>query len=331
MILYILKDKKDYSLLKEKLNQASASFKLLNLYGKNLILAWPDQYVKNISDESIEVAIEVKKPYVLSSNEWKKEPTIVNIGDVNIGSNKIVVAAGPCAVESEEQVETVAKAVKRAGASLLRGGAYKPRTSPYSFQGLGEEGIRILRKVGDEVGMPIVTEIMDTRDSFIFKNYVDMIQIGARNAQNFSLLREVGKLGKPVLLKRGLGNTVEEWLQAAEYILFEGNGNVVLCERGIRTFERSTRFTLDIGGMVAAKLMTHLPICADPSHPAGKRELVHSLALAAVAAGADMLLIEVHPTPEKALSDAEQQLTPESFEILMNRIKSLAKALGRDA
>jgi 3-deoxy-7-phosphoheptulonate synthase len=331
MILYILKDKKDYSLLKEKLNQASASFKLLNLYGKNLILAWPDQYVKNISDESIEVAIEVKKPYVLSSNEWKKEPTIVNIGDVNIGSNKIVVAAGPCAVESEEQVETVAKAVKRAGASLLRGGAYKPRTSPYSFQGLGEEGIRILRKVGDEVGMPIVTEIMDTRDSFIFKNYVDMIQIGARNAQNFSLLREVGKLGKPVLLKRGLGNTVEEWLQAAEYILFEGNGNVVLCERGIRTFERSTRFTLDIGGMVAAKFMTHLPICADPSHPAGKRELVHSLALAAVAAGADMLLIEVHPTPEKALSDAEQQLTPESFEILMNRIKSLAKALGRDA
>lgn len=331
MILYILKDKKDYSLLKEKLNQASASFKLLNLYGKNLILAWPDQYVKNISDESIEVAIEVKKPYVLSSNEWKKEPTIVNVGDVNIGSNKIVVAAGPCAVESEEQVETVAKAVKRAGASLLRGGAYKPRTSPYSFQGLGEEGIRILRKVGDEVGMPIVTEIMDTRDSLIFKNYVDMIQIGARNAQNFSLLREVGKLGKPVLLKRGLGNTVEEWLQAAEYILFEGNGNVVLCERGIRTFERSTRFTLDIGGMVAAKLMTHLPICADPSHPAGKRELVHSLALAAVAAGADMLLIEVHPTPEKALSDAEQQLTPESFEILMNRIKSLAKALGRDA
>lgn len=330
MILYILKDKKDYSLLKEKLNQSSASFKLLNLYGKNLILAWPDQYVKNISDESIEVAIEVKKPYVLSSNEWKKEPTIVNIGDVNIGSNKIVVAAGPCAVESEEQVEIVAKAVKRAGASLLRGGAYKPRTSPYSFQGLGEEGIRILRKVGDEVGMPIVTEIMDTRDSFIFKNYVDMIQIGARNAQNFSLLREVGKLGKPVLLKRGLGNTVEEWLQAAEYILFEGNGNVVLCERGIRTFERSTRFTLDIGGMVAAKLMTHLPICADPSHPAGKRELVHSLALAAVAAGADMLLIEVHPTPEKALSDAEQQLTPESFEVLMNRIKSLARALGRD-
>jgi 3-deoxy-7-phosphoheptulonate synthase len=331
MILYILRDKYNYSTLKEKLNQASASFKILNLYGKTLILAWPDQNVKNIRDESIEMAVEVKKPYILSSNEWKKEPTQVKVKDVEIGSNKIVVAAGPCAVESEEQIITTAKAVKRAGASLLRGGAYKPRTSPYSFQGLGEDGVKILRRAGDEVGLPIVTEIMDVRDSPIFRDYVDMIQIGARNAQNFPLLKEVGKIGKPVLLKRGLGNTVEEWLQAAEYILLEGNGNVVLCERGIRTFEKATRFTIDIGGMVAAKLMSHLPICADPSHPAGKRELVHSLALAAVAAGADMLLIEVHPTPEKALSDSEQQLTLESFEVLMNRIKALAKALGREA
>ncbi|MEM3971651.1 MAG: 3-deoxy-7-phosphoheptulonate synthase [Saccharolobus sp.] len=331
MILYILRDKYNYSTLKEKLNQASASFKILNLYGKTLILAWPDQNVKNIRDESIEMAVEVKKPFILSSNEWKKEPTQVKVKDVEIGSNKIVVAAGPCAVESEEQVITTAKAVKRAGASLLRGGAYKPRTSPYSFQGLGEDGVKILRRAGDEVGLPIVTEIMDVRDSPIFRDYVDMIQIGARNAQNFPLLKEVGKIGKPVLLKRGLGNTVEEWLQAAEYVLLEGNGNVVLCERGIRTFEKATRFTIDIGGMVAAKLMSHLPICADPSHPAGKRELVHSLALAAVAAGADMLLIEVHPTPEKALSDSEQQLTLESFEVLMNRIKALAKALGREA
>ncbi|MEM3203343.1 MAG: 3-deoxy-7-phosphoheptulonate synthase [Saccharolobus sp.] len=331
MILYILRDKYNYSTLKEKLNQASASFKILNLYGKNLILAWPDQNVKNIRDESIEMSVEVKKPFILSSNEWKKEPTQVKVKDVEIGSNKIVVAAGPCAVESEEQVITTAKAVKRAGASLLRGGAYKPRTSPYSFQGLGEDGVKILRRASDEVGLPIVTEIMDVRDSPIFRNYVDMIQIGARNAQNFPLLKEVGKIGKPVLLKRGLGNTVEEWLQAAEYVLLEGNGNVVLCERGIRTFEKATRFTIDIGGMVAAKLMSHLPICADPSHPAGKRELVHSLALAAVAAGADMLLIEVHPTPEKALSDSEQQLTLESFEVLMSRIKALAKALGRDA
>ncbi|QGA54899.1 3-deoxy-7-phosphoheptulonate synthase [Sulfolobus sp. E5-1-F] len=331
MILYVLKDKSDYSTLVEKLNEKSASFKVLNLYGKNLVLAWPDQNIKGITDNSIEIAVEVKKSYVLASNDWKKQPTVVNVKDVEIGSKKVIVAAGPCAVESEEQVLTTAKAVKRAGASLLRGGAYKPRTSPYSFQGLGEEGIKILRRVGDEVGLPIVTEIMDTRDSAIFNQYVDMIQIGARNAQNFSLLKEVGKLGKPVLLKRGMGNTVEEWLQAAEYILLEGNGNTVLCERGIRTFEKSTRFTLDIGGMVAAKLMTHLPICADPSHPAGKRELVHSLALAAVAAGADMLLIEVHPHPEKALSDSEQQLTPESFEVLMDRIRALARALGRDA
>ncbi|ACP35933.1 phospho-2-dehydro-3-deoxyheptonate aldolase [Sulfolobus islandicus Y.G.57.14] len=331
MILYVLKDKSDYSTLVEKLNENSASFKVLNLYGKNLVLAWPDQNTKGIIDSSIEIAVEVKKSYVLASNDWKKQPTVVNVKDVEIGSKKVIVAAGPCAVESEEQVLTTAKAVKRAGASLLRGGAYKPRTSPYSFQGIGEEGVKILRRVGDEVGLPIVTEIMDTRDSTIFTQYVDMIQIGARNAQNFSLLKEVGKLGKPVLLKRGMGNTVEEWLQAAEYILLEGNGNTVLCERGIRTFEKSTRFTLDIGGMVAAKLMTHLPICADPSHPAGKRELVHSLALAAVAAGADMLLVEVHPHPEKALSDSEQQLTPESFEVLMDRIRALARALGRDA
>ncbi|ACP38543.1 phospho-2-dehydro-3-deoxyheptonate aldolase [Sulfolobus islandicus M.14.25] len=331
MILYVLKDKSDYSTLVEKLNENSASFKVLNLYGKNLVLAWPDQNTKGIIDSSIEIAVEVKKSYVLASNDWKKQPTVVNVKDVEIGSKKVIVAAGPCAVESEEQVLTTAKAVKRAGASLLRGGAYKPRTSPYSFQGIGEEGVKILRRVGDEVGLPIVTEIMDTRDSTIFTQYVDMIQIGARNAQNFSLLKEVGKLGKPVLLKRGMGNTVEEWLQAAEYILLEGNGNTVLCERGIRTFEKSTRFTLDIGGMVAAKLMTHLPICADPSHPAGKRELVHSLALAAVAAGADMLLVEVHPHPEKALSDSEQQLTPESFEVLMDRVRALARALGRDA
>ncbi|MCI2413815.1 MAG: 3-deoxy-7-phosphoheptulonate synthase [Candidatus Aramenus sp.] len=331
MILFVLKDRKDYSTLKEKLQGSSASYKFLNLYGKNLLLAWPDSEAEKISDESVEVAVKTKRSYVLASNEWKKEPTRVKVKDVEVGGEKVIVAAGPCAVESEEQVLTVAKAVKRAGASLLRGGAYKPRTSPYSFQGLGEEGVKILRRVGDEVDLPVVTEIMDTRDSEVFKKYVDMVQIGARNAQNFSLLKEVASLGKPVLLKRGLANTVEEWLQAAEYLLYGGNGNVVLCERGIRTFEKATRFTLDVGGMVAAKVMTHLPICADPSHPAGKRELVHSLALASVAAGADMLLIEVHPNPEKALSDSEQQLTPESFEVLMNRIKALASALGRSA
>ena len=328
-MIFILKENVDYSTLKEKLNSSSASYKFLDLYGKKVIVAWPDTYVENIQDPSIEISVKSKRPYQLVSNEWKKEPTIVKVKDAEIGGDKITVAAGPCAVEDEEQVLTVAKAVKRAGAKLLRGGAFKPRTSPYSFQGLGEKGLQILRRVGDEVGLPIVSEIMDTRQIELFKKYVDMMQIGARNAQNFDLLKEVGKSGYPVLLKRGMGNTVEEWLLTAEYIMLEGNGNVVLCERGIRTFEKATRFTMDIGGMIAAKLQTHLPICADPSHPAGRRELVHSLALAAVAAGADMLLIEVHPHPEKALSDSEQQLTPESFEVLMNRIKALAQALGR--
>ncbi|PVU76350.1 3-deoxy-7-phosphoheptulonate synthase [Acidianus hospitalis] len=330
MMLFILRN--DSSTLMEKIKESSASYKFLDLYGKKLALVWPDEEAEKINDDSIEMKVKTRKPYILASNEWKKEPTKVSVKDVEIGGDKIVVAAGPCAVESEEQVETVAKAVKRAGASLLRGGAFKPRTSPYSFQGLGEGGLKILRKVSDEVGLPIVTEIMDARDLPLFKQYdIDMLQIGARNAQNFTLLKEVGKFGKPVLLKRGMANTVEEWLQSAEYLLSEGNGNVVLCERGIRTFEKATRFTLDIGGMVAAKMMTHLPMCADPSHPAGKRELVHSLALASVAAGADMLIIEVHPNPEKALSDSEQQLTPESFEGLMNRIKALANALGRSA
>ncbi|BBL48024.1 3-deoxy-7-phosphoheptulonate synthase [Metallosphaera sedula] len=330
MILYILKGK-DHSSLKEKLKSSSASFKFLNLYGKELALAWPDSAVEGITDESVELVVKTKKSYILAGNEWKKDPTVVKVKDVEIGSKRVVVAAGPCAVESEEQTETVAKAVKRAGASLLRGGAYKPRTSPYSFQGLGEEGLKILRKAGDETGLPVVSEILDARDAGAFAKYADMVQIGARNSQNFTLLRDVGKLGKPVLLKRGLGNTVEELIQSAEYVMMEGNGNVVLCERGIRTFEKSTRFTLDIGGMVAGKLMTHLPFCADPSHPAGKRELVHSLALASVAAGADMLLVEVHPRPEVALSDSEQQLTPESFELLMERIKALASVLGRSA
>lgn len=330
-LLFILKQGVDYSTLKEKLQNSSASYKFLDLYGKKVVVAWPDEYVINITDPSIEISVKPKKPYQLVSNEWKKDPTKVRVRDVEIGGDKVIVAAGPCAVEDEEQVLTVAKAVKRAGAAILRGGAFKPRTSPYSFQGLGEKGLQILKKASEETGLPIVSEIMDTRDVDLFKKYVDMMQIGARNAQNFDLLKEVGKAGLPVLLKRGMGNTVEEWLLTAEYILLEGNGNVVLCERGIRTFERATRFTMDIGGMVAAKLQTHLPICADPSHPAGKRELVHSLALAAVAAGADMLLIEVHPHPEKALSDSEQQLTPESFELLMNRIKALANAIGRTA
>jgi 3-deoxy-7-phosphoheptulonate synthase len=328
MILYIIRKNADYSTLKEKLEASSATYKFIDLYGKRLVVGWPDSCLVGLQDPSIELIVNSRSPYVLSGNNWKKEPTIVNVSGIEIGGEKVVVAAGPCSVESEEQIESVAKAIKSAGAKLLRGGTYKPRTSPYSFQGLGSEGVRILKKVGDSLGLPIVTEILDVRSLDVFKD-VDMIQVGARNSQNFPLLRELGKFGKPVLLKRGMSTTVEEWMASADYILYEGNGNVVLCERGVRTFEKATRFTLDIGGMAAVKLLSHLPVCADPSHSAGKRELVQSLALAAIAAGADMLLIEVHPNPEKALSDSEQQLTPNSFSLLMERIKALANVLGR--
>lgn len=328
MILYIIRKNADYSTLKEKLEASSATYKFIDLYGKRLVVGWPDSCLVGLQDPSIELIVNSRSPYVLSGNNWKKEPTIVNVSGIEIGGEKVVVAAGPCSVESEEQIESVAKAIKSAGAKLLRGGTYKPRTSPYSFQGLGSEGVRILKKVGDSLGLPIVTEILDVRSLDVFKD-VDMIQVGARNSQNFPLLRELGKFGKPVLLKRGMSTTVEEWMASADYILYEGNGNVVLCERGVRTFEKATRFTLDIGGMAAVKLLSHLPVCADPSHSAGKRELVQSLALAAIAAGADMLLIEVHPNPEKALSDSEQQLTPNSFSLLMERIKALASVLGR--
>jgi 3-deoxy-7-phosphoheptulonate synthase len=328
MILYIIRKNADYSTLKEKLEASSATYKFIDLYGKRLVVGWPDSCLVGLQDPSIELIVNSRSTYVLSGNNWKKEPTIVNVSGIEIGGEKVVVAAGPCSVESEEQIESVAKAIKSAGAKLLRGGTYKPRTSPYSFQGLGSEGVRILKKVGDSLGLPIVTEILDVRSLDVFKD-VDMIQVGARNSQNFPLLRELGKFGKPVLLKRGMSTTVEEWMASADYILYEGNGNVVLCERGVRTFEKATRFTLDIGGMAAVKLLSHLPVCADPSHSAGKRELVQSLALAAIAAGADMLLIEVHPNPEKALSDSEQQLTPNSFSLLMERIKALANILGR--
>ncbi len=328
-MIFIVKENSDVSQLLEKIKMASASYRVVNLYGKKLVVAWPDNLVKDIVDESIDVRIRVGRPYQLVSNEWKRDKTIVYVDGVAIGSSRIVVAAGPCSVEDEDTLMEIARAVKRIGASMLRGGAFKPRTSPYSFQGLGERGLKILRRVSDAVGMPVVTEIMDTRNVDLAKKYVNMIQIGARNSQNFPLLREVGRAGIPVLLKRGFGMTIDELMLSAEYILLEGNGNVVLCERGIRTFERSTRFTLDISGIAVAKTLTHLPIAADPSHPAGNRNLVEPLALASVAAGADMILIEVHTNPSKALSDSEQQLTIEMFEKLMSRLRAVAEALGR--
>ena len=327
-MIFILKDGFDESVLVEKIRELSASYRIVNIYGMKLVVAWPDKLVDKVDDPSIKARVRTRGPLQLTSNEWR-DKTAVEVNGIEIGGRGIVVAAGPCAVESEDQIIETAQAVKRAGAHMLRGGAFKPRTSPYSFQGLGEEGLKMLKKASEVTGLPIVTELVDVRDLDLVSRYADMIQIGARNSQNFTLLREVGRCGKPVLLKRGFGVNVEEWILAAEYILLEGNGSVVLCERGIRTFEKSTRFTLDIGGFAIAKTLTHLPIAIDPSHPAGKRSIVEPLTLASIAAGADMLIIEVHIDPERALSDSEQQLNVNDFENLMKKAKAVAEAIGR--
>lgn len=250
-----------------------------------------------------------------------RERTVVDVGGVKVGAGRPVVVAGPCSVESWEQILEAAVAVKRAGADILRGGAFKPRTSPYSFQGLGVEGLKLLRRAADEAGLPVVTEVLDPRMVPVVAEYADALQVGARNMQNFPLLREVGRSGKPVFLKRGFGARIEELLAAAEYILLEGNDQVVLVERGIRTFETSTRFTLDIAAVPVLKEQTHLPVIVDPSHAAGRRELVPPLAKAALAAGADGIMVEVHPNPDEALSDARQQLTLEMFERLMGELR----------
>lgn len=248
--------------------------------------------------------------------------TIVRVGDVEVGSGFCIIA-GPCSVESERQTVETAKAVKRGGADMLRGGAFKPRTSPYAFQGLGLKGLKILRKAKEQSGLPIVTEVVDTRDVPWVSEYADVLQIGARNMQNFSLLREVGKARKPVLLKRGMNSTIEEWLNCAEYILDAGNPDVILCERGIRTFETYTRNTLDISAIPAVKELTHLPVIVDPSHAAGRVSLIESLSLAAVAAGADGIIVEVHINPEEAICDKDQALRPEEFQGIAGKVRKL--------
>lgn len=277
----------------------------------------------------VEKVMPVLKPYKLVSRDFKPEDTKIKVGDIEIGGKNIVVAAGPCSVENKEMLFEIAKAVKKAGALMLRGGAFKPRTSPYSFQGLGEEGLKLLAGVRREYGLPVVTEVMDTRDVSLGVKYADIIQIGARNMQNFNLLKEVGKIDKPVLLKRGMMATVKELLMSAEYILSEGNFKVILCERGIRTFEDSTRNTLDISAVPILKKETHLPVFVDPSHATGKWGLVAPAAKAAVAIGADGLLVEVHNKPEKAVSDGVQSLLPENFKTMMDELKPIAKSIGR--
>lgn len=278
----------------------------------------------------VEKVMEVLTPYKLASREFKKENSIIRIKKgLAIGGKKVVVVAGPCSIESKHQIMQVAQKVKKSGATLLRGGAFKPRSSPYDFQGLGQEGLKILKEAGDKYEIATVTEVMDPRDVELVSRYADVFQIGARNMQNFNLLKEVGQTKKPVILKRGLSSTIKELLMSAEYILSEGNFNVVLCERGIRTFEDFTRNTLDVSAVPVIKMLSHLPVIVDPSHAAGKWGLVNPLSKAAVASGADGLLVEVHPNPQEALSDGPQQLTPSNFQELMKDLKKIVKAIGR--
>ncbi len=279
----------------------------------------------------VENVIPVLAPYKLVSREFKKENSVISINDeVKIGGKKIILFAGPCAIENEELLLKIGEEAKFAGASILRGGAFKPRTSPYAFQGLGEEGLKILHRVSKKLNMPTATEVMDPRNVGLVAEYTDILQIGARNMQNFNLLKEVGMTKKPVLLKRGLSSTIKELLMSAEYIMAEGNHNVILCERGIRTFEDMTRNTLDVSAIPVAKQLSHLPIIADPSHAAGKWSLVGPLAKAAVAAGADGLMIEIHTKPEEAKSDGAQSLLPEKLTQLMHELKKISLAIHRE-
>jgi 3-deoxy-7-phosphoheptulonate synthase len=302
--------------------ETSVDFKEIFLYGKRLFLT-SDQCTLHDFPENIAVI----RQEGLHSRKLKPSDTTVTVDKVNIGRGGLVIAAGPCAVESEDQMLEIAEKVKRLGADMLRGGAFKPRTTPYSFQGLGKNGITILKQAREITGLPVVTEMMDIADYEAFDN-VDMIQIGSRNAQNFSLLKFLGSRNRPVLFKNGMANTISEWLSSAEYLLSGGNEKVVLCYRGTRGFDNATRFNMDSGVIPALRERTHLPICADPSHPAGDRKYVEAIALASVAAGADMLEIEVHNDPDSALSDSKQQLTFMEFEKLVRNARKVADILG---
>lgn len=278
----------------------------------------------------VESVIPITKPYKLAGRELHPKPSVIKINEkLSIGGDRVVVMAGPCSVEGEEQIMAAARAVKKAGGHVLRGGAFKPRTSPYDFQGLAEEGLKLLELARKETGLPIITEVLSQRDVEIVERYADIIQVGARNVQNFALLKELGGVKKPVFLKRGMATTIKEWLMSAEYILAHGNPNVILCERGIRTFETSTRNTLDLNAVPVLHSQTHLPIAVDPSHGTGVREYVIPMAMASLAAGADALMVEIHPDPDKAWSDGAQSLTLGMFDSLMKKIKPLVEVLGK--
>jgi 3-deoxy-7-phosphoheptulonate synthase len=279
--------------------------------------------------DGVHEVLRITEPYKRASRAFKPEDTIVQLDDVRIGGDEVIVMAGPCSAETDEQVMASAAAVKRAGAKILRGGAFKPRSSPYSFQGLGEQGLQMLRRAADAHNLKLISEVMDISQIELISKYCDIFQVGARNMQNFTLLRELGHVRKPVLLKRGISATIEEWLLSAEYILAGGNNDVILCERGIRTFETATRNTFDISAIPVVKKLSHLPIVADPSHGAGRRDMVAQLARAAVAAGADGLIIEVHNDPDRALSDGAQSMFPAQFDRLMAELRIIAPAIGR--
>jgi len=278
---------------------------------------------------AVERVVAILKPYKLVARQAKPERSIVRVRDLEIGGSRVVVMAGPCTIENEDQLMRAARAVRDAGAHILRGGAYKPSTSPYSFHGLGEEGLRMLKAASEETGLPVITEVMDTRDVELVSSYTDILQIGMRNMSNFALLREVGQSRMPVMLKRGSASTIEEWLQAAEYIAAKGNLNIILCERGIRTFETETRNTFDINAIPAVQNLSHLPVIADPAHGTGRWQYVPAVAKGAVAAGADGVMVEVHPEPWRALKDGPQSLTISDFTRLMQELKPIAEAVGK--
>ena len=288
----------------------------------------PDAGLIEMMDGVHEV-LRISEPYKLASRTFKPDGTVVSVGDVRIGGDEVIVMAGPCSAENEKQVRAAAAAVRRAGAKIFRGGAFKPRSSPYSFQGLGEEGLRLLRDAANAENLKLVTEVMDVSQIELIDRYCDVFQVGARNMQNFTLLRELGHVRKPVLLKRGISATIEEWLLSSEYVLSGGNAGVILCERGIRTFETATRNTVDISAIPVVKKLSHLPVVADPSHGAGRRDMVAPMARAAVAAGVDGLIIEVHNDPDHALSDGAQSMFPSQFDRLMAELRIIAPAIGR--
>ena len=319
--------------VKQKIERAGLSYHLSKGESRTIVGVIGDK--KRIGElemnslDGVEKTVHITEKYKLVSREFKPENTIIDVRGVPVGGEKLAIMAGPCAVESMEQLQEAASIVKEAGARFLRGGAFKPRTSPYDFQGLAEDGLKMLYEVGRAFDLRIITEIVDVNDVDLITKYADILQIGARNMQNFRLLQAVGRSDKPVLLKRGLSATITEWLNAAEYIVSAGNEQVMLCERGIRTYETFTRNTLDLSAVAAVKELSHLPIIVDPSHGTGRWQMVRPMARAAVAAGADGLIVEVHPHPEMALSDGDQSLTPKNFRALMDDVKKIAAVMGR--